>query len=220
MSASKAAGIFQEGRGHLRGGVPGCESYQSVTTSTPSPRQNLAVSSASPAGALPPAVVVLGCRLSKGVPGTTLESRLKAALQFHSQWSNNPAPRRDPSDEAPCGFVLCGGQRWQGVSEAEAMRTYLLARGVAPELLTLENASRTTAENASFCAALLAERGISRIALVTSDFHMKRARRHFEAHDLAVQPVPARLPLPTWPRLRNLFREWGATRLETVRGCK
>jgi uncharacterized SAM-binding protein YcdF (DUF218 family) len=65
---------------------------------------------------------------------------------------------------------------------ADALREY----GVEPQWI--ESASRTTAENAAASAKLLGER--KRIALVTTAWHMRRARRAFEAAGFEVLPAP------------------------------
>jgi uncharacterized SAM-binding protein YcdF (DUF218 family) len=70
------------------------------------------------------------------------------------------------------------------------MRTVLQDFGVPPSATLLEEASRNTRENATMTAALLRQRGIDRILLVTSALHMERARRHFVAEGLSVEPAP------------------------------
>ena len=74
-------------------------------------------------------------------------------------------------------------------SEAEAMRTLLIAFGVPEPSIVLETLSRNTRQNASESAALLAGRGIRRILLVTSASHMARSATHFRAAGLEVIPV-------------------------------
>jgi uncharacterized SAM-binding protein YcdF (DUF218 family) len=70
------------------------------------------------------------------------------------------------------------------------MRLVLQDFGVPAEASLLENLSRTTRENASLTAALLKQRGISRILLVTSALHMERALHLFRATGLQVEPAP------------------------------
>jgi uncharacterized SAM-binding protein YcdF (DUF218 family) len=70
------------------------------------------------------------------------------------------------------------------------MRTVLQDFGVPPSATLLEDASRNTCEDAVMTATLLRQRGIDKILLVTSALHMERARRHFVAEGLAVEPAP------------------------------
>ncbi len=64
-------------------------------------------------------------------------------------------------------------------SEAAAMRPLLRDLGVPDAAIVLEERSRNTRQNALETAALLRERGIRRVLLVTSASHMARARKHF-----------------------------------------
>ena len=64
-----------------------------------------------------------------------------------------------------------------------------------------ENASRDTWENAEFSAAILHAAGITRVYLVTHDWHMRRsllAFRHFGLDPVAVSVRPAYTPSFSW----------------------
>ncbi|MES2758010.1 MAG: YdcF family protein [Pseudomonadota bacterium] len=80
-----------------------------------------------------------------------------------------------------------------------------------------ENASRTTAENARFSAAMLKQAGIGHIILVTDAVHMRRARLAFERQGIAVTPGPTFYqeprdfdPLRLWPSAEGLRRSHAA----------
>lgn len=101
--------------------------------------------------------------------------------------------------------VLSGGSdpEYSAFSEAESMALFMVALGVERDVLLLESASRNTTQNAVFTAALLAERGINRILLVTSALHMPRAVAQFEAAGMTVIPAPTDhevLHRPGWQR--------------------
>jgi uncharacterized SAM-binding protein YcdF (DUF218 family) len=53
-----------------------------------------------------------------------------------------------------------------------------------------ESAARNTSQNAQFSAAMLRQAGIDHVILVTDAVHMRRARRAFERHGIAVTPGP------------------------------
>ena len=96
--------------------------------------------------------------------------------------------------------VLTGGQGYgEEVTEARCMYDWLTARGVDPERLILEERAGNTAENFAFSKELFKERGIdpglSRVAVVTNDFHIARSRliAAREGYGYAFG-VPARLP--------------------------
>lgn len=74
---------------------------------------------------------------------------------------------------------------------AEDMAALLEFLGVPEEAIWLQPDSRNTYEDALFSARILKEKGMRRILLVTSAFHMPRSVRLFEAQGLEVIPFPA-----------------------------
>ena len=55
------------------------------------------------------------------------------------------------------------------------MREWLIARGARPEDVIAETASFNTRENLLFAKEIMERRGLSRAAVVTSDYHVARA---------------------------------------------
>lgn len=129
----------------------------------------------------------------------------------------------------PMGFA--GGVGWANAgaadhpNEADAVARLLGRTGLAP-LRWADAASRDTIENARNMAALLQRDGITRIALVTSAWHMPRSVRAFEAAGLQVLPAPMgfvtplQRPLLEWlpsshglSNSHNVLREWLAWRM-------
>lgn len=101
--------------------------------------------------------------------------------------------------------VLSGGSDpdYSAFSEAESMALFMGALGVERDVLLLESASRNTSQNAVFTAALLAERGVNQILLVTSALHMPRAVARFEEAGVTVIPASTDhevLHRPGWQR--------------------
>lgn len=133
------------------------------------------------------ALVVAGCRvLPDGGPSPALARRVDLAV---SLWEDGVAPR----------IVLTGGG--SPVTEARAAAERCLARGVPAGALLLEEASRTTLENAAFAARLV--RG--RVLVVSDAAHAFRCRRVFRRHFPDAEAVGA---LATgWPRVRLALRE-------------
>jgi uncharacterized SAM-binding protein YcdF (DUF218 family) len=81
-----------------------------------------------------------------------------------------------------------GSPRGGDSSEAAQMRAALQQDFQVP-VAWVEEASRTTRENAHRSAAILDANGITRIALVTHAWHMQRASREFELAGLEVVPA-------------------------------
>jgi len=90
-------------------------------------------------------------------------------------------------------LLLTGGSiDWLSSDENPAtdMANLLKMLGVPEEAIWLEPESRNTYEDAAYSAKILKEKGISRIILVTSAFHMPRSVKLFEKQGLQVIPAP------------------------------
>lgn len=90
-------------------------------------------------------------------------------------------------------LLLSGGNLWPGETEAEQMRLIFHEWGVPDSALLLEPRSRNTYENAVESLRLCRERGLRRVLLVTSAFHMPRALaifRHQANGAVEVLPSP------------------------------
>jgi uncharacterized SAM-binding protein YcdF (DUF218 family) len=75
-------------------------------------------------------------------------------------------------------------------SEAELARGFFEGFGIAPPRLKLEDRSRNTLENAIYTAELVRPTPVQRWVLVTSAFHMPRAKALFEAQGFRIVPAP------------------------------
>ncbi len=76
-----------------------------------------------------------------------------------------------------------------GRKVAPLIREFLVCHGVPANVIEVEDTSDTTRENALYAARMLAGSGGEPV-LVTSDYHMFRARRAFEKAGLRVRPRP------------------------------
>jgi uncharacterized SAM-binding protein YcdF (DUF218 family) len=74
--------------------------------------------------------------------------------------------------------------------EARVLGDQLIAWGIAPERLIIEDQARNTHENAVYSAAIARERGWTQALVVTSAFHMPRAYGCFRAEMFAVDTMP------------------------------
>ena len=138
--------------------------------------------------ALPVAVaVVLGGGVSAALPPLRPHPDLSSAAD--RVWH---AARLYRLGKAPRIVVSGGGRVAPGAlqNEAEAMRAVLMDLGVPAAAITLEARSLNTRENARYTAELLRGEGQSRVLLVTSALHMRRALRCFRAVGLEVIAAP------------------------------
>ncbi len=115
-----------------------------------------------PAGP-PSCAVVLGQALDPGgVPSPQFRMRLERARHLAARW---PGLR----------LVILGGRTGgDDVSEAEAGRRHLVAGGVAPERILVEDRSRHTLENLFHYRARFETSGPAPL-LITSRFHLARS---------------------------------------------
>jgi len=74
--------------------------------------------------------------------------------------------------------------------EGEIMRRFLLRLGLSERKVFAESASNNTWENAAYMQQMLADKGVERVVLVTSAWHMPRAVWCFEANGMQVIPAP------------------------------
>lgn len=110
-------------------------------------------------------VVVLGCQVSaNGEPTVMLRDRIDAAYRYLSE-----------HPESRC--VASGGQNDnEPISEASCIRNTLVARGIHPDRIYLEDRSRSTEENLTFSAELIRKEGLpTRVAIASDNFHQLRA---------------------------------------------
>ena len=128
------------------------------------------------------AVIVLGAGVNGETPSLTLRTRIDAAAAYLEEHPDVPV-------------VLSGGQGpGEAITEAECMRRALVRRGVDESRLYPEERSTSTQENLRYSRAILEELGVDpaqRVAIVTSDFRLCRARLMWGGDTAA---VPAHLP--------------------------
>ncbi len=130
------------------------------------------------------AIVVLGGSLRDDGPeygeGPTLHEHTLGRVRY--------AARLARQTRLP--ILATGGRPKEGgPSEAELMKEVLEREfGVGPVMIETE--SRDTWENAAFSAALLRERHLDTILLVSTAIHLPRATPVFQAQGLTVIPAP------------------------------
>jgi uncharacterized SAM-binding protein YcdF (DUF218 family) len=132
-------------------------------------------------GAVPPepadAIALLGCVLGPGgQPPRALSERLDAGLALYRRGL------------APLVLVT-GGRTWQGLVEADVMAERLIRAGVPADRVLIERESQSTRGNARLGSALLLERGVRSVLVVTQPLHVRRAVRAFAATGLVARGV-------------------------------
>ncbi|HEY3399412.1 MAG TPA: YdcF family protein [Geothrix sp.] len=138
------------------------------------------------------AILVLGRRLEGDCLTPIFEARLAHA---ETLWRQGLAPRI---------FVAGGTTGRSRRSEAEVGCGWLLARGVTPGAVLMEDRSQHTLENLFNVRAHMRAEGWCTLLLVSDPLHLTRAKATARGLDLDVQCSPA----PGCPPRSGSFRWW------------
>ncbi len=148
------------------------------------------------------AIVLLGGALMPPRPPRQYADLMMASDRVLHAW------RLFRAERAPI-IVVSGGQLpWNDAerSEAEVIADLLVTWGVPAERIVVEKASRNTRDNAVLTKALLDERGIGQVLLVTSASHMRRALATF-VH-VGIEAVPAATDQQAVPNSMETLLDW------------
>lgn len=124
------------------------------------------------------AIVVMGAAQYDGRPSPQLAARLDKVVEI---W---------PDDHAPLVVVTGGNQPGDRFTEAQASATYLIKRGVPESAILLENAGSDTIDSLDRVAAMLNERGLDTVLIVTDPYHALRSRMVAEEQGLTAYVSP------------------------------
>lgn len=123
------------------------------------------------------AAIVLGAATWNEDPSPALQERLDMAYTLFKDGLVNI-------------LILSGGSAHKTITEAEAMKRYLLRKGIPENHLILENRSTTTQENVKCTSGILKHHKLSDVYLVTHDYHMYRALQLAKQAHIAASPAP------------------------------
>ena len=131
-----------------------------------------------------------------------LADRIDKAIDIYKKAPNTPK------------LIPSGGQGSdEAIPEAEAMKKYLLEKGIPEEDIIVEDKSETTYENLSYSKKIIdAREGRKYIALVTSNYHVYRALRYCRKIGLKCTGIGSRVAFYYWPSA--LIREFIAIHAE------
>lgn len=129
-------------------------------------------------------LVILGAGLRGEVPSTALYQRLYASLEYIK---HNPKIK----------IIVSGGKgSGESITEAEAMKRFLINIGVEGDQIIKEEKSTSTLENLKFTTEVLKKIDKSeniKVTIVTNNFHMFRAKFLAKRQGLSAYGYPAPL---------------------------
>lgn len=138
--------------------------------------------------------VILGCAIRKdGSLTPLLRGRVDRAVAF--------ARTQEEKTGKELIFVPSGGQGSdESISEAAAMKTYLLSCGIPEERIRCEDRSTNTEENMRFSRALIArEKSGARVVFSTTNYHVFRSGNLARHADFPAEGIGAGTKLYFWP---------------------
>lgn len=130
-------------------------------------------------------IIVLGAGVNGSVPSLSMVNRMTPTIEY---LESHPG----------CIAILTGGQgEGENLSEAQAMYDYLTARGISPEQLIMEDKATSTEENLKFSFDIIGEElEKSTVAVVSSEYHLHRAKTMAKMLGVEVYGIPGRTSYP------------------------
>ena len=139
-------------------------------------------------------LIILGAGVNGSTPSLSMVNRLTAARAYLEA---HPG----------CTAVASGGQGGgEDLSEAEAMYRWLTAHGIDGGRVILEDRAASTLQNLQYSFALIPPEGRDSVAVVSSEYHLYRAKYLAARLGYSVACVPARTTLPAL-KLNYFLRE-------------
>ena len=142
-------------------------------------------------------VIIHGCGLADGERLTRLlQNRVDKAIEIYEKCRIRPV------------IIPSGGRGAdEKLSEAQAMKEYLLARGIPEDHIVPEDRSATTRENLLYSKAIIdSGKGGKKTALVSSNYHIYRCLRLARDCGLRCTGIGAKVAFYYWPSA--LIREF------------
>lgn len=107
-------------------------------------------------------IIVLGCQVYGTTPSPFLKGRLNEGIRLYN--------------EGYAKYIIVTGGKGSGedISEAEAMKIYLIANGVDESSIIMEDKSMSTMQNLKNSKEIMNSKGFKRAIIVSNEYHLKR----------------------------------------------
>ncbi len=129
-------------------------------------------------------LVVLGAGLNGDEPSQTLKLRLDKTVEYMK------------SNKKAVAIVSGGRGKGERVSEASAMRDYLINNGVAAERVLRDDNATSTYENFVYSKLVIDK---DNVAFITSDFHVLRSLQMAKLNGIDAKHIGASTPITSIP---------------------
>ncbi len=139
-------------------------------------------------------LIILGCKVKPdGTLYPLIRGRVDRAIAFYKKQLEKTGKKAI--------FIPSGGQGSdETISEADAMKRYLLEQGIPEEQILVENQSKNTLENMRFSKKLIEERGEgAKAAFSTTNFHVFRSGIIARQNDFEPDGMGSKTKWYVWP---------------------
>jgi len=151
-------------------------------------------------------IIVLGAKLIGHEPSTMLRLRLDEAAKLFRQ------------GYAPTIIVSGAQGKDEAMTEASAMRDYLVSQGLPSERIITEDASFNTYQNLVNSRAIMQEKGLNRAIIVSSASHIRRSLALAKQLEMDVSGAPAPMAENLYLTTKQYLREGAAMVFFAVAG--
>lgn len=108
-------------------------------------------------------IIVLGCQVKGSDPSPFLQARLNECLRLYKEGYGK--------------YIIVSGGKGAGedITEAEAMKNFLLDKGISENNIVLEDKSTNTMDNLTFSKNVMDLKGFKTAVVVSNKYHLKRS---------------------------------------------
>jgi len=138
-----------------------------------------------------PYLIVLGAKVNGTELSLSLRNRAEVALEYLKE---NPET---------IAITTGGIGSTASISEAQAVKNYLVKNGIDEDRIWLEEKSTSTYENLQYAKELY---GVEEAVIVSNDYHLFRAIHNAEANGIKGYPLAAKTPSVI--KLQSYAREY------------
>ncbi|WP_123053024.1 YdcF family protein [Clostridium sp. JN-1] len=108
-------------------------------------------------------IIILGCRVYGSTPSSFLKSRVEKGFELYKDGYGK--------------YIIVSGGRGSGenISEAEAMKRYLVSKGMDSSKILIDDKSASTIANLINSKAIMKKNDLKTAVIVSNKYHLNRA---------------------------------------------